>query len=133
MGLSKQAVTLVAHGYADQLIALVDMDNIEKAINENDFDLAMANFDRIIPLIMDITPTETGQEDRTIPNPSHNSEFTLHQNNLALFLHFVERVKESGLEYWFKEDPLTHWCNYQDGQRGWEEFIKCEVAEDITK
>lgn len=49
-GLVRQAVNYLGNGKRDEILALVNKEDIIKAINENDFDLAMSNFKKLIPL-----------------------------------------------------------------------------------
>lgn len=125
MGLSKQAVTIKAHGMQDKFFNVVDMDDIQKAINENDFDLAMSNFNKILPVLMEVTPTITGYRQ------SHDGEFTLNKDNISYFLHFVDKVKVFGLEYWFKESPMDHWLAHDGENFGWERYLSNVVSKDM--
>lgn len=114
MGLSKQAVCIVASDHCDEFIASVDMDKIKQAINDNNFDLAMSNFNSMLPKLLEITPSEesTGY---------HDNKFSLTSKNISDFFFFVEK----GIDYWFKEDPLTHWIKFEDVSSllGFERFL----------
>lgn len=114
MGLSKQAVSIVASTHYDEFIATVDMDKIKEAINTNNFDLAMSNFNAMLPKLLEITPSDES-------NGYHDSTHTLHRKNISDFFYFVEK----GIDYWFVEDPLTHWVKFEDsyGLLGFERFL----------
>lgn len=80
-----------------------------KAINTNDYDLALANFERIWPFIDKyLSATGTGL------GPMMRPHFdTLHS-----------LIKQKGIEAFFPQDPLEHWCNVRIGGTGWESFIR---------
>jgi hypothetical protein len=50
--------------------------------------------------------------------------------SLPNFRFFARMVREKGIEYWFPEEPMQHWCNIPEGHQfndqgfaGWESFI----------
>ncbi len=107
VGLCRIATAVVSQsttgdGYVDELVEAVDkngtIDNFVDAINNNDFDLAMNNFKTVVrPFLVKYLPESS-------------SPFPLTPNTLDKFLTFAEGVKTHGLDYFFKEDPMTHWC-----------------------
>lgn len=126
MGLARYAVTIHnqstrSHNYAKMFLDKVDMKLIEKAINENDFDLAYKNFKQIEEVIKEITPT------------SGNISFPLHKENLDLFHHFVSK----GLDHWFTKDIVDHWVNLSDHSltqsynMGWDTFLHSRVRDEV--
>ncbi|MCA1841297.1 MAG: hypothetical protein LC723_13405 [Actinobacteria bacterium] len=91
------------------LLALVKREDIVRAIDRNDYDLARSNYEKVKPFIQaHVTSFESG----------------LHGSYLTNFDIFLDRVRDHGLSYWFPQDPMTHWCNKPEGHNtGWETFI----------
>ena len=110
--LTRFALHCYLNGHAERFFAVVDYDDIQKAINENDAELARKNFDKVKELF------PIGDID--VNNP-------LTQKNLKKFDKFVEK----GMDHWFKEDPLTHWKNVkpEGGSDGWEAFVEHTLSE----
>jgi hypothetical protein len=79
------------------LLGCVDMSLVRQAINENNRELAMKNFEGVKEFIR-----------RYVPNMNNT---TLQPTNILAFEHFATMIHEKGIEYWFPEDPMTHWCN----------------------
>ena len=115
MGLTRQSVHICTDGFADKFIKLVDREKIVKAINTNDYDLAMQNFKAILPLLLKITPENNG--------------YSVHGGNIKEFMYFIEK----GIDYWFKEEMLEHWVKHIYGKAGFELFLKREVLSDMEK
>jgi len=110
--------------FTPALFSLVDFDDIKKAINENNYDLALSNYKKILPFLEKTLPTSKGECGR----------FALTANNLPEFEHFFTMIKEKGLSYWFKEDPFTHWCNIPDAHNlGGGDFLNDQVHKDMVK
>lgn len=121
LGLARLAVQIAAskpkNDYADLLIKSVPQRNIIKAIIKNDFDLAMENFTTIRPLLM--MAVDRNYQHHPISKET-NKEFDF----------FVEKVKEHGLKYWFRKDPIDHWVNLNEGHQtgyGFESFLRNTV------
>lgn len=119
MGMARMAVSVIndsteTDDYEKELLALVDMDDIHKAINENDFNLAQSNFNKIKPFIV-----------------AHcDIDQSLHEDTLPAFEYFVAR----GIDHWWKGDPMKHWIELPEGHdRGWETFLKTTVAREMNK
>ena len=116
MNLSRLSVSIMASSipgrdFEAELLSLVDIKKIRRAINKNNFELAWQNFQQIKPFIV-----------RTM---APNDNFPLSQENLSAFEYFVSK----GLDYWFKEDPVQHWIKIPEGhQCGWENFLKNTVT-----
>jgi len=114
MGLCRVAVNIIAYNRrAEQMIrgAVLKVD-IEKAINENDFDLAMSNFEKIEPMLLELV--ETGVCEGMI--------HPLTKYNIQQFKQFVN----DGIDKYFKDDPMTRWCDRvtnSRGEDGWENFV----------
>lgn len=113
MGLSRVAVNVVAYDREAerQLLRVVNMRDIEKAINENDFDLAMSNFEKIEPLLLDLAGN----------GRNNGMTHPITVNTITQFKRFVK----NGIDHYFKDDPMTHWLGKGENGRGygWENFI----------
>ena len=93
--------------YAETLLSLVNMEDIHKAINENDFDLAMANYQKVKPFILAAAQTLGDRHPIT-------------KNNVDDFEYFVKL----GIDHWFTRDPIEHWTNLPECHTGgWEHFL----------
>jgi hypothetical protein len=121
MSLTRFAVSIVCakdDKLEHKILKAVDMEKVVRAINENDYDLARNNFDKIKKLI-------TMDENIYYAYPP----FT--KDNIKAVEHFVSRVMTDGIEYWFKDelkDIIGHWIGYRLGRsvyvyRGWESFL----------
>lgn len=88
-GLCRQAMNIVGNDMAEEFLKLVDQKDIIKAINENDFDLAMSNFKKIVPFLQK-TPD--------------NGSYPLNENSIIPFMFLVEEgyknVFEGGIDPW---------------------------------
>lgn len=103
------------------LLALVDLRAIVQAINTNDMDLAMENYQRIKPFIEEHSKDSDPHGDHVLP---------LQPGNLTDFEYFVEK----GLDHWFITDPLAHWCNQPVHEgTGWEAFLAHTVRPQRLK
>ena len=86
----------------------VDLTAIETAINTNDFDLALSNYQKWVRPFFDQVQSIKG----------------LQSSNLNNFDKFVAGVQKNGLKHYFPQDPLDHWTTKGDGHgKGWETFI----------
>lgn len=109
LGMARFAVNAsLSEEFERDILALVDMDNIRKAIDTNDFDLALKNFMAIAELVQN-----TSYETSPGTGP-------LEGIRMERFMYFIER----GLD-WFSPDVLDHWLthNYRD-RYGWENFLE---------
>lgn len=122
LSLSRLSVNIVANStpendYAGQLLKLVSIKGIRKAINENDEKRAMRNFRKIEKFLVDLGDLG-GYED-----------FPVRKESLKAFRHFVSR----GTSYWFRQDPLEHWASLPEAHKGgWETFLRDTVAPDMA-
>jgi len=120
MGLARLAVLIVANDKDKKLMSEVKIENVAKAINENDFELAYKNFKKIEKPLLDMIPEDY---DNNIP---------LASTTIKEFKHFLTK----DLSDWFKTDPMDHWCNLDIGDAnsyGWENFLKIKVHDDMMK
>ena len=100
-----------------ELLALVDLEKIARAINENDAVLAQENFDKIKEIIVSIGVTGTT-----------DTVFPLQGERVAQFEYFAKK----GLDHWFKDDIMTHWVKHDyHVLNGWEQFLDRIVAKKM--
>lgn len=100
------------------ILQLVDVEAVCRAINTNDVELAKRNY-----LIVREYLTKHAKAYAT----------GLHTKNLLAFDHFVSKIDTDGIEYWFPDDPMEHWTTKygtahpnrgMDGHDlGWETFL----------
>lgn len=72
----------------------VKNDTIIEAIDTNNFDLAMKNFENLRPFLAKYLP---------------GYGFPLNPNNLDAFKVFAEGIRNLGIQTYFPVDPITHW------------------------
>lgn len=102
----------------EALMELVSLRDVEKAINENNLDLARANFEGVKVFLQKHLPkSSTGK----------HMEVSLDGDKLPAFEKFIRGIDEGGLERWFPTSPYEHWqsCNWLTG---WENFLYHEVG-----
>lgn len=95
-GMAQLAASIVQDGLLNDLAKVVDVDKIVRAIDTNDWSLAMGNFENVCGFLSKNLP-ERG--------------FPLNPNNINSFLDFCETVYTTGIERFFPEDPMTHWLS----------------------
>lgn len=98
-----------------RILACVDMKDIKKAINTNDYDLALSNFKKVKEAISSI-------------HCDWQATYPLQGERVESFEYFAKK----GLDHWFKEDPLQHWVSSNLNQ-GWEHFLDFTVAPALAK
>jgi len=137
MGLTRMAVNIVtsstkSHNFAKMLIKAVNMKDVNNAINNNNFTLAMKNFNKITPILNEIIPSDCGYNDdgEGRGNSAEDDEsFSLHEGNIKYFKHFVKK----GIDYWFENKNIVdNWINFSTDE-GWELFVATEVKDDYEK
>lgn len=121
-GLSRIAINFTTkstekNNYVDKLLSLVNEEDIINAINNNDKELALKNFNKVKAFIVGhLFEDDSG-------NP-------LTKKRLLLFEHFMSKP----LNYWFKEDSLTQWTTKENHQiGGFERFLEDKVLKDYQK
>lgn len=98
-----------------ELLAMVDLKKIAKAINENDVMLAQENFDLIRDFVSSITAN-------TI------YIFPLQGKRIDQFAYFANK----GLDHWFSKDIMAYWVKHIYGSdNGWEGFLATTVANQM--
>lgn len=128
--LARLAVSIVCNSkdteidYEQEILKATDMQDVIKAINDNDFDLARKNYDKIKKILA------TCSKGTVKNNYYQDPPFT--KGNLKLIDKFITGVEVKGLGYWFKEDVVTHWIGRisstnrpqpSEPYRGWETFL----------
>ncbi len=109
---------LPEHDYEAELLSLVKMDDIITAINTNDLALAKSNWKKVKPFVKKYSSVTTGDYAYGLP-----------KQLLDEFDYFCMMIEKKGIEYWFPQEPLEHWCNMPEGHgRGWESFLSQRVA-----
>lgn len=122
-GMARLAVQVMADSNHEALykefMSKVKMRNVHAAINHNDFDTAMDNFQAVEKTMLQIC----GDTDR----------YAVHENNIKEFHHFVKMVKHKGMGYWFKQDPITHWTNIREAHiGGFSDYLSTNVRADMA-
>jgi hypothetical protein len=102
--------------YEERLLSYVDMAKIHQAINENNFDLAMENFQGVKKWLNDMYK-EQNVNFAELGSPTNQKSFEF----------FVQKINEQGLKYWFPQEPLEHWADLVI-RDGWERFIMNTVS-----
>lgn len=116
LGLARETLCLTKQGHEDRFFKVVDMNNIVKAINTNDFDLAMKNFQTFIPLFQEIVPNSEGQ-------------FPINGGDIDDFLYVVEK----GIDVLFPIPIMEHWLSLREGHGiGWENFLHYQIKQMRT-
>ena len=94
---------------AAELLASVDMNQVTRAINENDLELAKLNWAPVRAFIdAHVEVMEAGLDTEKLDN----------------FDYFLSEIESKGLERWFPLEPLQHWSTVAEGHGiGWEAWI----------
>jgi hypothetical protein len=102
-GMSNFAVAVLSETIAglqdleQELIDKVKINRFIDAINKNDWNQAMDNFETVVrPFLLKYLPTS-------------GSLFPLNKGNIDKFVVFAKAVKVNGLNTYFPTDPLSHW------------------------
>lgn len=127
MGLGRMAVSVVSTtlgakqklpGYLGdpekRLLRMVDIQKVQKAINENDLNLAKENW--------------KGARQFILEEVDRSESMGVCRSTMAEFDYFLKLVEERGLEYWFPQDPIEHWCSHGEGHgTGFESWLRRTV------
>jgi hypothetical protein len=129
LGLTRMSLSIAAQKYRptgsgvygwdaeSELMQRVDIEAVQRAINENDLELATRNFSVVKDFFEAHVPFQFSGLDGS---------------RMEAFEFFTRRIHEKGLEYWFPENPLEHWVNLPDGVRsGWESFLQSAVVPEM--
>ncbi len=122
-GMGRAAVNIVASSirnganYDKILSEFVSKAKVQKAINNNDFNLAWNNYQKIKNYYLELVAGNMGN-------------LPINTSNHSLFEHFITKP----IEYWFPADPLTHWCEMPEGHgSGWESWAEQKLRPDMEK
>lgn len=110
LALARFSVSVASDGETrQQLLSMVNMEDIRKAINTNDAALARKNFDGIKELVSSI-----------VRDSDADYHFPLQGRKMLAF----ENLVTYGIEHYFPQDPMTHWLNRGNLNQGWERFAE---------
>lgn len=125
LGLTRYVTSMTMHEYHESYLKAftdaVDIEDVRKAINTNNFALAYRNFRKIEPIL-----------EKTCQYTS----FGLCHDVIPEFKFFVKKVKEHGnVSYYFPTDPMEYWCNVGDthNQGFYAFFMKRVVRPQMLK
>jgi hypothetical protein len=120
-GLARLSVNVLSSGFPHpygwyppwdaekNLLDRVDLDKVRDAINNNDLALAKENYQAVRAFVVDHVP---------------DYEWGFGRGRMNKFDYFCKMIEKKGIQYWFPEDPMTHWCNLGEGHGiGFESFI----------
>lgn len=118
LGLSRLAVMVgVTPEARKDLMGRVDELKVERAINTNDRDLALENFEQVSKFLQE--HVNSGYDNHGLNGDS---------KTLADFHFFHEMIHQKGIEFWFQQDPMQHWTRISDSHYyGWESYLKDTV------
>lgn len=103
--------------YAKLILDAVPRARIVKAIEDHDAELAMDNWLKIEPIIIQMM------------DPERFGQWPLRTGHIKALHHFIKR----GVDHWFKDDELTHWRSLPECHgRGWEGFLVGTVTNDMN-
>lgn len=112
MGLGRQSVYYMSdktnkERFYSEFMGKVKPKKVRDAINNNDFDLAMENFDNIKQLFID----STKQMNIHIASgySGMGGAVPIDMDTIDDFLFFVNEVKSHGLEKFWPHNPMNHW------------------------
>ena len=110
--------------YEAALMTSVDLEMVPRAINENDFDLAMRTWVKVKEFIQaHVQERDTAEWAYDI-----SSNLTICPNDLEA----TDYVIAKGIDHFFKEDPVEHWAGLKDCHgHGWEAFLDKVVKEEM--
>lgn len=123
-GLVRTAYSAATSPHAKQIFEAffeaVSEEDIRQAINTNNYHLALKNFNKIKPLLLQITHgTSTGS-------------YPLNETTMKEFLYFAEHVKENGMDYWFNKDTtIERWKN-DHGHLGAQYFFTGKLRNEMN-
>lgn len=135
MGLTRIAVsvhgtTIDGSGYSNDkykwdaeasLLENINFKKIQKAINLNELELAKENWTHVRKFILDSVPYL-------------GDGCAVCKTSMKEFEFFLKKIESDGIEYWFKDDPFTHWLNKPEGhQRGFESWLNRTVKKEMLE
>lgn len=117
-GLIRMATDIVHQKHDIRFKNTVSKVNIIKAINENNYTLAMHNFFQILPIISHLVP-------------DYSDSYPLNGANIPYFMYFIIK----GIDHWWKQsDIIKHWDTLNDSHgKGWESFLYQNVGNEMKE
>lgn len=118
--------------YWEEINKAVKLDDIRKAINTNNYDLAMKNYDAIVPILSKAAPDGSA------------GTFGISERFFPMLRFVAEEVKEKGLTAFFTDDSFKHWCTlpeahgdgaatfFYDITDRYNDYIKKQNQEKVT-
>lgn len=106
-GMANVAISTLAGRLLSEIVDVVDIGNVVRAIESNDFDLAMKNFEAIHPFLMKHLP---------------NHGFPLRAATVDKFVTFANDVNKNSLDKYFRLEPKDHWQGTEKNE--FSEFIE---------
>ena len=115
-GLARHAVDLVYNDLDIDIMKLVDYSEVTKAINTNDYDLALSNWNKIkTKFIEDVNIND---------NFILGYRYPIDKNNLDKFDKMLANMKDvNGLDRYFTKDVLKTWMKDPYGWIGFYKFV----------
>jgi hypothetical protein len=119
--LANLAVVLTANSKNDtqitkDLFSKLKFRHVVEAINNNDFELAYANFKAIEPVLHGLC--------------SIYFEYPINSCHSKEFHHFIKK----GTDYWFKRSPMKAWSDLSVGSNSsFEQFLRTTVRADMKR
>ena len=129
-GLTRLAVSVAAMTHVSkswdatsELLGNVDLELVKTAINGSDIKLAKKAWVPVSEFIYE-----------HVYGGGAYANTGLCRTLLEPFGYFVQKIEEKGIEYWFPQDPIEHWCNMPDNYRGngWEGFLTNRVIPEAA-
>lgn len=120
-GMARTALQIVADSIdydndaEKRILKAIKFSRIERAINRNDFKLAQDNFNQIKGILLEKC-----------------KGFSHHPISTSTIKEF-KYVVETGIDYWFKDDPLKHWTTGDNVRDGWESFCCNRVRPEMQR
>lgn len=107
-------------GMEKRLREAVRITDIKKAINNDDYDLALDNYKKIEKILIEIC----------------NNQFPINKKNHKTFHYFLNK----GVDYWFEKDFVGNWSKRlssssedQPYREGWEAFLNRKVTKELDE
>jgi hypothetical protein len=126
-GLARMAVQMAGSPhyqlYLREFFSEYSSKEVEHAINSNDFNLAYKIYNSIEKKLISIIPEG---RDRMM-----DDSYPIRSSTIKHFHHFVNRINENGLEYWFKDSPLDAWLKSVYLTYGFSAFAREYISADM--
>lgn len=123
MGLTRHAFLIHINGMSDPILKAVNQKDIIKAINENDFDLAYANFKKIQDIAFSEEYTPYNQEEQD------NGFWPINPLNIYKFHLLIEQ----GIDHYFKADIIDAWGSEGVTNKGIHTYINYGFNDFLNK